>query len=235
MKKLFIAVVALFLVTTNTFAQEAAEKPNPSVLPMFGNIAKTEAQQIKDQKFLSSCDNSFSSRQEASEFFMNRGWEYFNEGQMDTAVYRFNLAWLLNPDNSNTYWAFGLVTYGQGKLNESIGFYEKALALDPTNSLIMSDIASSYLALQDAEEKKNKKKQAFKKVVEFTNKALAADSVNAFALYTMSKVKFQEKQYEEAWTYLHKGREQNVANIDFVYLTSLMAEMPDPTGFFKNN
>ncbi|TXK33229.1 hypothetical protein FVR03_19480 [Pontibacter qinzhouensis] len=235
MKKLLTAVVALCMATTFSFAQDAAVKPNPNVLPMFGNVAKTEAQQIKDQKFLTSCDNSFTTRQEASNFFMNRGWEYFNEGQIDTAVYRFNLAWLLNPDNANTYWAFGLVTYGKGSLQESINFYEKALALEPKNSLMLSDMASSYLALHEAEEKKNKKKQSFKKVVEFTNKALAADSANAFALYTMSKVKFQEKQYEEAWSYLHKGREQNVANIDFVYLTSLMSEMPDPTGFFKNN
>ncbi|WP_187261577.1 tetratricopeptide repeat protein [Pontibacter beigongshangensis] len=235
MRKLLIAVFALFAATTTSFAQETAEQPNPSVLPMFGNIPKTEAEQIKDQKFLSSCDNSFSTRQEASQFFMNRGWEYFNEGQVDTAVYRFNLAWLLNPNNANTYWAFGLVTFGQGKLSESIGYYEKALAIEPKNSLMLSDIASSYLALHEAEQKKSKKKKTFKKVVEYTSKALEADSSNAFALYTMSKVKYQEKKYEDAWAYLHKGREQNVANIDFVYLTNLMAEMPDPKGFFKNN
>ena len=235
MKKLLFTVAVLLVSATLTFAQEQPVSPNPKVLPMFGNLPRTEEQQLKDQKFLSNCDANFANRQEASKFFLARGWEYFNEGKTDTAMYRFNLSWLLNPDNSNTHWAFGLVTFGKGKFEESVTYYEKALAIDPKNSLLLSDLATSYMAIYKQEEKRGKKKKALKKVAEFTNKAIEADSANAFALFSMSQVKFYEKRYEDAWNYLHQSRELNLTTIDFTYLAELMAQMPDPKGLFKNN
>ncbi|MHC2992515.1 hypothetical protein OB13_13310, partial [Pontibacter sp. HJ8] len=181
MKKLLMAAAALLLCATATFAQEQAAAPHPKVLPMFGNIARTEAEQKSDEKFLTSCDKSFTSRTEASNFFMERGWEYFNEGQIDTAVYRFNLAWLLNPDNANTYWAFGLIENSKGNTETAIGLYERALTYQPKNSLLLSDIAASYLKLYSAD----KKKKNLKKTVAYLDQSMAADARNAYALFTL--------------------------------------------------
>ncbi len=196
---------------------------------MFGNVPKTEAEQKADEKFLSSCDKSFSSRTEASSFFMERGWEYFNEGQIDTAVYRFNLAWLLNPDNVNTYWAFGLVENSKGNTADAIGLYERALKYQPKNSLLLSDAAGAYLKLYT----ENKKKKDLKKATAYLDQSLAADSKNAYALFNLSQVKFHEKKYADAWDYLHKSREIDMRTLDYQYLANLMAQMPDPTGLFK--
>ena len=221
-------------VATLGFAQKQPvpqqSAPSPLVLPMFGQQPKAEAQQRQDEKFLSSCDKSFTNRQEASKFFMERGWEYFNEGQADTAMYRFNLAWLLNPDNKDTYWAFGLVTAGKGKQDEAIILYEKALQLDPKNSFLLSDLGASYLAAYKAKEKK----KTLKKAEATLSASAAADTSNAYAYYNLSQVKFLEKKYDEAWSYLHKSRTINLTQIDYVYLAELMAKMPDPQGFFKS-
>jgi tetratricopeptide (TPR) repeat protein len=162
---------------------------------------------------------------------MQRGWEYFNEGQVDTAMYRFNLAWLLNSDNKDAYWAFGLVTANQGKAEEAIGYYEKALTFDANNSLLLSDIASAYLA----EYKAKPKKKVLKKAAGYLDKSVAADTSNAFALFNLSKVKFYEKDYPAAWSYLHKSRKLDMAQIDYTFVTEMLAKMPDPEGFFKNN
>ena len=65
------------------------------VLPLFGEQRKT-SDQIEDEiRFLSECDKMFTSREEASTFFATRAWEYVQEGQLDTAAYRFNLAYLV--------------------------------------------------------------------------------------------------------------------------------------------
>ena len=231
MKKLLLAVVAIVYATSLSFAQEQPAAQNPQVLPMFGGKAKTEEQQKKDEKFLTSCDKSFANRQEASRFFMERGWEYLNEGQLDTAVYRFNLAWLLNPDNKDTYWAFGLVTSAKGQNGEAIKHYEKALSYDPKNSLLLSDAASTYLK---AYSEGKKKKKDLKKATTYLNEAIKADTTNAYALYNLSKVKFYEKKYSDAWEYLHKSRSINLMQIDYDFIAELTAQMPDPKGFFRS-
>ncbi|MER2998809.1 tetratricopeptide repeat protein [Pontibacter populi] len=230
MKKLLYTIAACLLAATITFAQDATEKPAPKVLPMFGKVVKTEAQQLQDEKFLSSCDKNFTTRTEASNFFMERGWEYLNEGQTDTAMYRFNLAWLLNPDNADAHWAFGLVTVAKGNPEEAVGYYEKALALKPKNSLLLSDLATCYIAMYELKPKN----KSLKKAATYVEQSMAADAQNAFAYFTMSKVKFFNKDYSEAWTYLHKGRELNMAAVDYTYLLQLTDKMADPKGFYKN-
>ncbi|MCX2739398.1 tetratricopeptide repeat protein [Pontibacter anaerobius] len=229
MKRLLLAAAAFLCATTLSLAQEQTAELSPKVLPMFGGKQKTEAEQKQDEKFLTSCDKNFTDRQEASKFFMERGWEYLNEGQADTAVYRFNLAWLLNPDNKDTYWAFGLVTSARGDQEHAIEMYEKALALAPKNSLLLSDAASSYLAVY----KEKKKKKNLKKAASYLSTATASDPTNAFALYNLSVVKFHEKKYSEAWDYLHKSRNLNMTQIDYSYIMELVDKMPDPQGFFN--
>jgi tetratricopeptide (TPR) repeat protein len=231
MKKLLFAVLALFVTTTVGFAQENSNENNFLIAPMFGNKVKSEIQQKKDEKFLTSCDKSFSNRQEASEFFMERGWEYYNEGKIDTAMYRFNLAWLLNPNNKDTYWAFGLITSAKNDNKDAIGLYEKALAIDPKNSLLLADIASSYIALYI----EKPKKKNLKKATTYLKESLQADPANAYALYKYSLIKFHSKKYGEAWDYLHKSREIDMRLIDVVYLSELTEKMPDPMGIFKSS
>ncbi|MBB6610404.1 hypothetical protein H7F15_05080 [Pontibacter sp. Tf4] len=228
MKKLVTTMLACLAAVTFTLAQEQATQPDPKVLPMFGKVAKTEAQQKKDEQFLKSSDASFTTRTEASKFFMERGWEYLNEGQIDTAMYRFNLAWLLNPDSSDPYWAFGLVTVAKGNPTEAITYYEKALSLQPKNSLLLSDVANCYLAQYEQKPKKKMLKQA----TEFIEKSIAADAQNAYACMAMSRVQYHNQKYADAWTWLHKGRALNMTALDYNYLLTLIDKMPDPQGFF---
>ncbi|MHA6249185.1 tetratricopeptide repeat protein [Pontibacter sp. CAU 1760] len=231
MKKILLAVIAFACATSLSMAQVQPVKKDIEVLPMFGGLPKSDEQQRKDEKFLTSCDKSFASRQEASKFFVTRAWEYLNEGQVDTAMYRFNLAWLLNPDNKDTHWAFGLVTSAQGDDEKAIEFYEKALTLDARNSMLLSDMATSYLNLYS---NGKKKKKHLKKARHYLEESITADAANSFALFNLSKVKFFEKKYSEAWDYLHQSRAINLTHIDYEYLALLTDKMPDPQGFFRS-
>jgi len=228
MKRILLSALAVLLMTTATFAQEEQAKP-PKVLPMFGGIVKTEQEQKQDEKFLKSCDASFKTRQEASSFFMERGWEYYAEGEVDTAMYRFNLAWLLNPDNGDTYWAFGLVSSANNKQEEALKLFEKAIVYQPKSSLLHSDIASVYMNMYKQKDKRKHLKNATK----YLNKAVELDATNAFALYSLSEVSYLQKNYDKAWNYLHQARNIDMASMNYSFLYDLMDKMPDPQGFFS--
>lgn len=231
MRKILIALSLVLYTTAFCFAQEQQNVQSKLVLPMFGNQPKTEAEQKKDEKFLTSCDKNFVNRQEASQFFMERGWEYYNEGQVDTAMYRFNLAWLLNSNNKDTYWAFGLVSSVRGDDKEAIGLYERALVLDSKNSLLLADIGSSYIMLYNAKPKR----KTLKKANSYLNQAITLDPENAYALSRLAVINFHEKKYADAWANLHKSRELNLGIIDYAFITQLVDKMPDPMGFFKSS
>ena len=229
MKRIFLAAATILLSGSMAFAQEQQPELSPKVRPMFGQVAKTDAEQKADEKFLTSCDKSFESRTEASNFFMERGWEFMNEGQVDTAVYRFNLAWLLNPDNFNTYWAFGVAEYNRGNVSDAIGMFDRALKYQPNNSLLLSDVGSAYLQQYIADKKKKNLKQA----AALLDRSLKADPNNAFAMSNLAQVHFHNKKYAEAWDYLHRGRDLNIMSLDYNFLTELMTRMPDPKGMFR--
>jgi tetratricopeptide (TPR) repeat protein len=231
MRKLLFALALVLYTAAYSFAQEQQAVQSNLVLPMFGNKPKTEAQQKKDEKFLTSCDKNFINRQEASQFFMERGWEYYNEGQVDTAMYRFNLAWLLNANNKDTYWAFGLVSSAKENDKEAIGLYERALAIDPNNSLLLADIGSSYIMLYGAKPKR----KTLKKAKSYLTQAITIDPENAYALSRLAVIKFHEKKYAEAWENLHKSRDLNLGIMDYAFVAQLVDKMPDPKGFFKSS
>ncbi|HBH26764.1 MAG TPA: hypothetical protein DDX54_05130 [Rhodospirillaceae bacterium] len=87
-------------------------------------------------------------------------WAAWEAGDSATAMRRFNQAWVLDPDNAQAYWGFGLLT-GQklqdvgadseagvlALLQESAGYFDKALALEPGNGRLMVDAGVAQTGL----------------------------------------------------------------------------------------
>jgi len=46
------------------------------------------------------------------------GWKYYYKGDLDTAIKRFNQAWMFNRDNADALWGFGIIM-GQRASEES--------------------------------------------------------------------------------------------------------------------
>lgn len=85
-----------------------------------------------------------------------KGWQFFYQGKLDTAMRRFNQAYLFNPENAEVFWGFGLILgeralqhNTQGNLLEAIQLLERAIQLDdgPAKGKIQGDLALSYLRL----------------------------------------------------------------------------------------
>ena len=206
-----------------------ATTQNSRLLPLFGERSKTAEQIDQEIKFLNDCDQNFASRDEASQFFATRGWEYVAESQLDTATYRFNLAWLLNDKNADVYWGLGVVCYQQSKLSDAIRMLKKGLAVADTNAMLMTDLATvqikQYQTTQDSTE--------LNEAESLLQKAITLQPANATALMKLSLVRFVRADYGPAWTYFHRARVLDLSTLDLSYLNELMAKLPDPQGVFK--
>ena len=198
-------------------------------VPLFGSNKDAEEQMVNLKDFLIQCDKNFKDRIDASNFFAERGWEYLNEGLLDTATYRFNLCFLLNKNNFDAFWGLGSISYQKGKYEESTNLLRKSLELSPENSILMVDIATVQLACY--KEKKNC--DDINSALKLLEKSLQFDCTNANGWLKYSIAEYQLEHYEKAWEYLHKCRLLDVSFVDTTYIYELLTKKSDPLGIFK--
>ncbi|KIA97216.1 MULTISPECIES: tetratricopeptide repeat protein [unclassified Flavobacterium] len=115
-----------------------------NLLPMYGEVKKCEQQIQSDKEFLLQSEKQFKSREKAAELYVSKAWEYFYKDDNDTAMKRFNQAWLLDNTNPQVYWGFGNLLGKKNKFEESIKYLKKSIELDPNNAPVYECIATSY-------------------------------------------------------------------------------------------
>ncbi|MBI2437620.1 MAG: hypothetical protein HYV36_02245 [Lentisphaerae bacterium] len=114
-----------------------AERPE-NELPMYGGKHKPSIEQNKDFGISAA----------------KLGWQYYFQGDLDTAIKRFNQAWLFDTNSVDALWGFGLIMGQQASqedpqksLKESIRFLQMAHGRDPKNGRIIGDLAFSHTIL----------------------------------------------------------------------------------------
>jgi tetratricopeptide (TPR) repeat protein len=197
--------------------------------PLFGGLSAAEATKLLRAGQLDAIAASFASRAEASAFLTTKGYEYLRENQPDTAAYRFNLAWLLDPKNVEAYRGLGILASTGPQPDDAIALLNKGLALAPTNSLLLSDLGSSHINRYT----QSKKKKDLTTGVQLLERATAADPGNALAWQQLARAYFYQDKFAESWEAVHKGRTLNMSSIDFDLISDLLAKQPDPQGTFK--
>lgn len=197
--------------------------------PLFGGLTPAQATQVIGAAQLKAIAASFASSAEASTFFTTKGFDYLRENQPDTAAYRFNLAWLLNPQNAEAYRGLGIIASAQPTPDAAIGLLTKGLALAPTNPLLMSDLGASYLTRYA----QTKKKKDLATGMDLLQRVTATDPSNAVAWQQLARGLYYQEKYPEAWAAVHKGQTQSVSSLDFGLVSDLLAKLPDPQGMFK--
>lgn len=124
-------------------ALRAADSPL-GTLPMYGGLRKTPAMIRADQAFISSMTAKFGSREEAARQIMIVGWRSIRANDWQTAMKRFNQAWLLTPASSDVFWGFGATLACAGKFEESIKYFTKADRMSPNNARLLCDFGRVY-------------------------------------------------------------------------------------------
>ncbi|MBO2012287.1 tetratricopeptide repeat protein [Hymenobacter negativus] len=197
--------------------------------PLFGGLTPAQATQLLGEARLKAIAASFASTAEASTFFTTKGFDYLRERQPDTAAYRFNLAWLLNPQNAEAYRGLGIIASNQPTPDAAIGLLAKGLAISPSSTLLMSDLGASYLIRYS----QTKKKKDLTAGMELLQKATSLEPTNAVAWQQLARGYYYQEKYPEAWDAVHKGQNASVSSLDFDLISELLAKLPDPQGTFK--
>lgn len=122
---------------------DCPEKIN--LLPMFGNAVKCPEQIQADNAFLSRIDKQYQGdRKRAAKDWVGRAWTYYQRNVPDTAMMRFNQAWLLDSTNADVFWGFGSLLGHQQKLGEAVVLLKKSIRLNPENPIVWASVGQSY-------------------------------------------------------------------------------------------
>lgn len=200
--RIAISIIATFF----AFTANAEDHPS-NELPMFGGAHPPLTEQNK--KF----------RQAAADL----GWKYFYKGDIDTAIKRFNQAWMFDTNSATAYWGFGLITGRRAEkaktyedsvrqINESIRFLSKALELDDKNPRIMVDLAVSYTGFGSFEQtaKKNDGSVLFLQADELFKSAHQIAPDYPLLWSNWAYLKYYQGQFELAEKYLGTAKKMKV-------------------------
>jgi tetratricopeptide (TPR) repeat protein len=110
------------------FLWGTANAENINLLPKYGMIEKNEAQLQADKKFIETVSKAYNGNLEkAAEDMAIKGWGFLHKGDVDTAIKRFNQAWLLDPKNGNTIWGMAAIQgQKQDKIAEAMQLFAEA-------------------------------------------------------------------------------------------------------------
>ncbi|WP_341226530.1 hypothetical protein [uncultured Arcticibacterium sp.] len=202
---------------------------NINELSLWGGYQKNLQQMEEDEAFLKDCDRNFENREKASLFFSDMGWQYLEEGHKEMATYRYNLAYLLNPDNTEIYWGLGVIEYQKGEHQEAIKLMSMGLEADDKNAPLLTDLATVYINCFS----QNAHNTDLPKAYQLLNKAIELEPQYANAYMQLSYANFLDSNIDNAWDAFHKGYKISPTAINFDLLSQLIAVKPDPLGFFK--
>lgn len=185
MKKIFcLLLLAQLACTSQTDCPEGI-----NLLPMYGDVKKCALQLKLDEEFILESEKQFGDRREASVFYVDKGWDYFNRDDFDTAMKRFNQAWLLDPNHPQIYWGFGNILGKKGAFEQSVNFLEQSIAIEPKNPNVYESLATSYGQLYLKTQKEtymNLRIKALRKAVALSPKKASAygELANSYAYFT---------------------------------------------------
>eukprot|EP01037_Dinobryon_pediforme_P000913 gene913-920_t len=81
------------------------------------------------------------------EHLVKLGFTYLSNGDVKTAMERFNQAWLLDPKNENAYWGYGAIYGYFNDYDTAIAEYDKGLLINPNSPVILTDKATVYFVV----------------------------------------------------------------------------------------
>ena len=145
------------------------------------------------------------------------GWEYFYKGDVDTAIRRFNQAWMFDRENIDALWGFGVVMGARAtqedpehNLRESVRYLEMADSKSNDNYRLMVDLAFSCTLLGyflKSNEKTAEADQYFIQARKTFEKSERLGSTYPLLYSNWSVLEFYEGNYQMAKTRLARAKD----------------------------
>ena len=102
-------------ITYRQWQEEA--KTEIRLLPEYGHVTKSQEQKKADQELIQAEILQEGTPRKASDHLITLGFNNLYSGDLRTAMYRFNQAWLVDPTNANVYWGFGAIYFTFNEVN----------------------------------------------------------------------------------------------------------------------
>lgn len=228
MKKIITIVLLAFSVASFgqglTFEDWQKEsQQNKRLLPKYGGIDKTKKEKKSDKEFIADVMKKFKSEKEASNHMIDLGFQYLYRGDLKTAMYRFNQAYLLDNENSNIYWGYGAVYMAFGKFDLSREQYKEGLEINKNNDKILIDYGTTYLGefYNYYQADKSMANDKLDKAIEKISKAYSINPSDPNSSYKLSICYLYKDDCEKAKEYLQISEKIGNPNITESYKTEL--------------
>ena len=102
--KAFYTTILILIIFGSCHSQE---NKIDNTLPMYGGTEKSKEHKEIDEEFIEDCLKQFGSIDSSVNVQIDNAWRYFYHNDLETAMKRFNQAWLLNPEFPDSYFEIG--------------------------------------------------------------------------------------------------------------------------------
>jgi len=198
-KKVFIVLLVFFLSFCSIALSESDEK-----------VRENEIKEMESRR------GSIPNMEGEAKHAVELGWQYFDKGDLMTALTRFNQALLLDKNFAPAYFGIAYVYSVQNELDLAIENYKKSIDLDPTYSHSYSNLGLALVYSNRLEE-----------AAPYLKKAIAIDPRNGDAQVNIAVYFFATQNYPKAWEHVHTAQSLG-AKVDDAFLKDLSSEYPDP-------
>lgn len=145
-----ITLSLLFVLGLSSCGSRAQQVDNTK--PMYGEVPKSNEYKEVDEDFKKECLAQFGTIDSSVRVQIDNAWRYFYHNDLKTAMKRFNQAWLLDSECSDSYFGFAALMDMQGKKIESERFYKLGIERDKSKTrsrICYKRIADCKEQLQD--------------------------------------------------------------------------------------
>lgn len=184
-----LSLTLLIALVMSSCVSNAQQRPD-NTKPMYGEVPKSMEHIEADEKFKKECLIQFGSLDSSVKVQIDHAWRYFYNNELQTAMKRFNQAWLLDPEYPDSYFGFGSLLDMQGNKEESEHYYKLGMEKDSSKTrskICFQRIADCREALQDIEG-----------TLKAYEQLAVVDPSNAFAFKKLGYFNMQTNNYVEA-------------------------------------
>ncbi|WP_266205526.1 tetratricopeptide repeat protein [Pontibacter kalidii] len=210
--------------------QQPQQRPRLTMQEVIPPMAPATPEAVEQQnRFLKENTNRFKSRQMAGKYYVLQAKRTFNEEKLDSAIVFFNRAWLMDRNNNEVYWGYGLVYGQQQEYDKALYILYRALDKDKENPRLLTDIATTHLARFYQQSSPDDLQQS-KKLLERAVQLHPDDAADTF--YKLAVNSYYLYEFAQAWDYLHQSIRQDKSKEDRQLISALLQHERDPEGIY---
>jgi Tfp pilus assembly protein PilF len=215
--------IILIFFSINIFAQngnfekwQELAKNDINLQPEYGNAEKNKNQIKSDNDFIDEILKHYDNKQDASKKMTELGFQYLYErGDFQTAMKRFNQAYLLEPKNADIYYGYGAIYFNLGSMENAREQFDKGLIINPNHSKMLTDYGTTYLGdyYNTVNTNSSLAKDNLSNSVKYLEKSYSIDKKDSNTIYKLSIINMYLGECSKANQYLKKADKMKNPNV----------------------